>query len=260
MRTDTHAAFISSTDDLSSELVPPPTDDPGVCPRCRTWNDSDEPAAVECTNCSEVRELLGVAAVPLDVITLYRKPSAMREWLTGYKGRPERNEPFNADYVAHIRQLLRRYFHEHWQTLATSSGGIDAVTVVPSTDRLPPHPLDTILRSLNLPVPVLLALQRGTGELDFRCPSIDAYTPVRMSEPKRMLIVDDVYTTGARINSAAYALNAAGHTVAAALVVARRVNTDYNEKSRAFWETRQSTPFDWANPNILTRSTRRNLE
>lgn len=46
--------------------------------------------------------------------------------------------------------------------------------------------------------------------------------------PQRVVVVDDVYTTGAGINSAAVALAGGGHDVCGAFVTACRVNPDYH--------------------------------
>ena len=46
--------------------------------------------------------------------------------------------------------------------------------------------------------------------------------------PQRVVVVDDAYTTGAGINSAAVALAGGGHDVCGAFVTACRVNPDYH--------------------------------
>jgi orotate phosphoribosyltransferase len=68
---------------------------------------------------------------------------------------------------------------------------------------------------------------------------------VSAGELGRILLLDDVYTTGARINSASYAISHAGGVVAGALVLARRINTDYDARALALWERQQAQGFDW---------------
>jgi len=62
----------------------------------------------------------------------------------------------------------------------------------------------------------------------------------------RVILVDDVYTTGSRLNSAAAALTVAGHQISAGLVLARRINPAYNERAAALWQNASSAPFRWA--------------
>jgi orotate phosphoribosyltransferase len=60
-----------------------------------------------------------------------------------------------------------------------------------------------------------------------------------------VLLIDDLFVTGARMFSAASALVYAGHTVAASLVLARRVNRDWGE-CQQLWDRQASLPFSWA--------------
>src|SRR5213078_4874955 len=100
---------------------------------------------------------------------------------------------------------------------------LDLVCVVPSSERPPPHPLVQVLDAhvTHLASRREELLVRGHGKLGHRRPSIDAFVPTKDLTGKRVLLVDDVYTTGARAQSAAYTLERAGAHVQAVLVIAR---------------------------------------
>lgn len=203
------------------------------------------PAPVVCENCLEVREALDREPLALSVVSLYRKPSPLRDALTRYKGRDDEDDPFDLGCVEVVRAMLGRYLLDYGNSLVESSGGIDGIVVVPSTDRTPPHPLENLIDSLELELPRWPMLARGTGELGFRKPNRDGYQVVMDRQPSRILLVDDVYTTGSRLNSAASALARNGHETVAALVLARRINTDYAPEALQLWEAATAEPFDW---------------
>jgi len=155
-------------------------------------------------------------------------------------------------YREQVAALLGRLMLEHGAGLEASLGGFAAIVVVPSTDRPPPHPLITIARdTLEIDTPVRALLRRAGGDLGFRRASRNAYDVAEDSEPMRILLLDDVYTTGSRINSAAFALEQAGHTVAGALVLARRINTDYDDRAQALWDAQREIPFDWRTSPVI---------
>lgn len=233
---------------LLPELVEPPRPGPGVCSACRTWSDT---GLETCSNCGESLAALGAPALQLSVVTLYRKPSQLRDWLTGYKGSADGTEPADPDCVPPVRALAGRFLLEHGQALALRLGGLDGIVVVPSTDRVLPHPFSRVLASLDLDVPLLPWLVRGPGNLGFRRPVPDGYVASASAEPARVLIADDVYTTGARANSAGHALRAAGVTVAGVLILARRVNTVYDERAQTMWDRQSARPFDWSTSPAL---------
>jgi hypothetical protein len=228
------------------ELVAVPIDGQAEsCWRCRTWTNWE---TGECWNCNQNFQKLGVPAVPLDMISLYEKPSQLREWLTCYKGRVDESEPFIPEYVDVVKALIARYFYEHGDRILDRSP-IDVITVVPSSSRPAPHPLESVLDDLPLTVPVETLLSRGPGELGFNHPSQDGFLATDL-QPRRVLLVDDVETTGARINSAAYTLTNAGHTLAGAFVVARRINVGY-KGTPAFWEAQKSKGFTWSDGPLV---------
>lgn len=270
------AQIVDLSDRLNPDLTTPPAGGAGVCARCGTWTRVHEPADAEraasttdrtahtdgadhgalpsilCENCLEVRSALDREPLALSVISLYRRPSPLRDFLTRYKGRDDDEDPFDPACVQIVRSMLGRYLIDHGDSLVEMSGGIDAIAVVPSTDRTPPHPLEDLVDSLDLDLPRWPMLARGKGELGFRNPNRDGYQVVMAHEPARILLIDDVYTTGSRLNSAATALDRHGHEAVAALVLARRINTDYAAEARQLWAAATADPFDWqASPRTV---------
>ena len=204
-----------------------------------------------CSNCTLIEDVLSDAAITLDVVTLYRKPSPLRDWLTSYKGRLDGSDPHIPEYEHNIRALLGQFFDDHAQRLSSRGGGLDCLVVVPSTHRKPPHPLEKALASIDLPAPVSTMLVRGSGELDFNKPAPDGYELASPQAPKRVLLVDDVYTTGAHINSAAAALRRGGHIVTGAFVIARRIRTEFHPDAQALWDRQTAIGFAWARGPIV---------
>ncbi len=59
---------------------------------------------------------------------------------------------------------------------------------------------------------------------------------------KSILLIDDTFTTGARLQSAASALQLAGADVVAAVVIGRVINPEF---SGALWERVSKMPFSF---------------
>lgn len=260
------ATMYELSERLLPDLVAPLAGGPGLCPRCVSWIRVDalhdetgqdpagnrdagvggeETAEVLCENCVEVLQALRREPLSLSVISLYCKPSPLRDALTRYKGR-DTADPYDPLSEETVRAMLGRYLLEHGDRLDEVSGGVDGIVVVPSTTRDSlHHPLEALVDSLALDVPRWSILRRGPGEMSFRKPSLDGYRLISDQEPSRILLVDDVYTTGSRLNSASAALTHGGHQVAAALVLARRINPDHTEQAKQMWLQATSQPFTW---------------
>jgi hypothetical protein len=180
------------------------------------------------------------------VITLYAKPSDLRDWLTRYKGRPgDDDDPFDQSAYDRTKALLGRYLLGHAEELSGAIGDVDCLVIVPSGgDRQPPHPLERLIAELGLETPIVPLLTRGPGHLDFRQSSVDGFVTVDNRQAMRVLLVEDVFVTGARIFSAAKALLDGGHVVAGSLVLARRVYRDWGE-CQQLWDRQIAEKFAW---------------
>jgi hypothetical protein len=264
--------------DLSDCLIPElatPVSGRGICPRCSTWTHAsdtseaaDEPVADDrrfagdsrsaltalglCENCVEAQAALDREPLALSVISLYCKPSPLRDVLTRYKGRDDEDDPFDPRCVGIARSMLGRYLLEHGNRLLEVAAGIDGIVVVPSTQRPPPHPLEGLVDSLKLDLPRWPMLERGAGTMGFRQPNREGYRVIMSREPSRILLLDDVYTTGSRLNSAAAALSQENHKIVAALVLGRRINAGYAPEASKLWADATAEPFNWqASPKTV---------
>lgn len=228
---------------LEYALTPPPADAPDICPTCRSWR---PPGSALCDNCSDNAAVLG-ASVPVIPVSLYRKPSVFRDWLTRYKPNDEEDHP---EYAAVLGTILARWMDAHGSALHDWCGGFDTMCVVPSATRVPPHPLEAVIDKY---VPPLAhgrnrLLLRGEGDLGHRSPSPEGYVADASTRDHRVLLLDDVYTTGARAQSAAFALRAAGAVVPAVLVIGRRVNPEWRDEVDVIWQRQTAIPFRFEDP------------
>ena len=235
-------ALASLGDSLAPDCVSVPTQGPDVCPICRGHRDETESL---CNSCAVCHRSLG-SLRPVVPMSLYAKPSTMRDRLRGYKDSEDAStrRRLSRDVAA----LVERFFIQHGTSLAHSLGSWDAVCIVPSTDREPPHPL---VRALSDHAaggfgPLEQLLCRGPGEVAHRKPDRHAFEPTTEVAGRRVLLLDDVFTTGARSQSAAYALEEAGAAVLAIVVVARRINPDWRPEVAEWWKRQLAIPFSWS--------------
>lgn len=197
-------------------FVRPPLPGPDVCGVCRDWKAL---ASTQCDNCINNANLLGAPSVHVHALTLYSRASPIRDLLTGYK-----NPQCSSQRLAHkakIAQVLRTLLSQlHDQRLRWN-----AICIVPSTNTDRSHPLHVITnRSIDHRGLLIAPLQRGPIQLGHRRPHPDGYTTTARLDGRRVLILDDVYTTGARSQSAAHTLSHAGATITAIAVIGRRIN------------------------------------
>ncbi len=222
---------------VRQQLTPAAVFGSEVCAVCKSWR---EAATDLCNNCQEITGILG-RLWSVEVVSLYSKPSDLRDWLTQYKPNDEEDHP---EYAAMLQVFLDQYL----ETGALQRVWADYVVVVPSTRRSPPHPLTAVIAGVmaeRLPdSQIVECLQRTEEPLSHRLPNPRGFVATaemaRMRQGASVLIVDDVYTTGARAQSAAYVMDASGFDVRGVLVLGRRINPEFSPEARRLWETQRA--------------------
>jgi hypothetical protein len=210
-------------------LVRPGFADVPSCVICRGPLTREE-SAHHCETCDLAGSTLGILT-PVYPISLYCKPSALREVLTHYK--PGRDAPVAA-YGAILSDILRAFLDECSDGTWNVIGGWDSAVLVPSTRGQSPHALSTVARHAGLALDEDVIYSTGIPAVH-RCYEKNVFRAAATVRGGRILLLDDVYVTGARAQTAATVLCEAGAHVIGVLVLGRRVNPSYCPKSAEFW-------------------------
>jgi len=176
-----------------------------------------------CTSCRDVAIALGRPPVPVTPAALVTASSPLYRALRQYKsGTPA----VASRQSGRLASLLDRFVTRHLDCLAPD--GLDLCTVVPSPrdGRPPPHPLSLLLATSRRLPEVVDALVPGPFVIAHRRPSVDGYRASGAVSGMRVLLVDDLYTSGAHLQSAAVALTDAGARSVVATVLGRFVRTE----------------------------------
>ncbi len=206
-------------------LAPPPPG-PGICRTCYG------PAGAgfdRCWSCSVVGRALASAGElpPVVPISNFAHGTPLHRVLVTYKSGPDPIE--RALAAADLAQLIAGWLSVHGRCLSRAAGGgWDVIDVVPSTRRPGPvHPLTAALSGLPaLADRVAPLLGRGSATVGHLDPATGAFTAGRAARGTRVLLLDDVFTTGAHAFSAAAALRQAGAEVVAIVPVGRLVHAE----------------------------------
>jgi phosphoribosylpyrophosphate synthetase len=89
------------------------------------------------------------------------------------------------------------------------------------------HPLEQALQLLEWNQRIVTTLAPGPATIDHNNAADDGYEVIRQVRSTRFLLVDDTLTSGARLQSAASALQLEGAEVVAAVVIGRFVNPEF---------------------------------
>lgn len=226
-------------DKLTENLVPVPWEGQDICPMCHSWKFTSE---LICGNCLQVTTELTFPCPKIMPISLYRKPSLLRDWLKFYKPGAE---GFEQSYCSAIAAIFYFALVRQSRRLVQEVGGWDYLVVVPSTQPSESHPLEQQLKMVGLEEQLMRPLTRTEVPLGHRLMSDNGYAVADEVEGRRFLLVDDVYTTGARSQSAASALQLAGGVVVAIVVIGRRINVEYNKITEEVWHRQQRKEFSF---------------
>ena len=196
----------------------------GVCPRCLNLTN----AAGLCRACRATEHHLAALA-PISY-------SVGGEWLhhliAGYK---RDADPWVPDAVATLTRLCSDFVLAHETCLARAAAvpAFELVTTVPSADPLRDlhHPLRRIVGELVEPTRDRYErlLVRSDSLAIPRVFDPARFHPTRSLDGEAVLLIDDMWTSGASAESAAAALLAAGAQTVAMVVVARHLNRGWRE-------------------------------
>ena len=233
------------TDPHLTAWRPVPAAAPGVCPVCHS---GPPPGRRLCHSCALTTSQVSRPARLVVPVSLYRAPGPLWQVLGQYKdGPPAARGPLTVQVAA----ILGRFTARHLPCLAAGlGGGPDVVTSVPSTRgsaRPGPHPLQTAVTAVTGLARLHRVLLTPGSAVTGHNQAEDAIFRVTAAlAGERVLLIDDTFTTGARLQSAASALQLAGASAVAAVTVGRVIWPGRNENCRRIWEQASAARFSFS--------------
>jgi pyrimidine operon attenuation protein/uracil phosphoribosyltransferase len=239
---------VEITDPKISIFVPvAPATAEGVCEICHnaTVIGRNGTYYSKCWNCRSLPHGSVRTIVPISLV--HTSESQLYASLRDYKS----ESPYIADSVRAEHQLLlaatvQRFLRIHREHIEQAAGvSWDTIQIVPSTrPGRRKHPLAEVIRMTIFRDELAELLTHTDEPIGHNEPNSAAFAPVGRVHGRNVLIVDDTFTTGARVQSVAGALTSAGATVAAAVPIGRVIGTDRSEKE-AFWRAQRAIAFDF---------------
>jgi predicted amidophosphoribosyltransferase len=238
------ATFREYTDPYLSIYTRVPPVGPGVCEVC---HGAPNPGFARCWSCNQTMRQV---AQPLNLIvpiSLYQTPGQLWKVLRDYKdGRTQR---LRTRFTTQVAATIGRFLSSHWRCIAGERGQPwDLIVTVPSSSgRVGMHPLRRALQMLPPPYKdhEMDVLRPGTMPVRHNQADDDGFTVRGSLDGVRILVIDDTYTTGARLQSAASALRRAGGELVAGVVVGRVIRADDSPATRALWDTAKAIRFSF---------------
>jgi predicted amidophosphoribosyltransferase len=236
------------TDPHVRTYTPPPEAGEGVCRVCHSWTGTRRDGG-RYGVCSSCEETMRDVTRPLSLVvpfSLLVVGEQLYSVLLGYKSSP--SESARDRMRMQVAAMLGRYLRDHGSCIRRAAGREwEAITIVPSSSgRAGTHPLEIAVCMARAQRPMYRRLLEWTdAQIDHRGANEDAYRVVEDVQGRRVLLVDDTFTTGARVQSAASALALAGADVVGAVVLGRVVRPTYAPEARELWDERRALPFDF---------------
>lgn len=210
-----------------------------VCAVCRGARD---PGFARCYPCNQAFRRSGGLLADVVVPISYSPDNGQHYYqLKVYKS------PTSPNALAHFRLavLFTVFMGRHRQCLQRAAGGaFTHMAIVPSTRARPGvHPLRQIAELTNPGLPLVAGAANPTyGNvrefvLDrFHVPRLETMSP-------RVLLIEDLWVTGARVQAMAHALKKAGASTVVAVALGRQINHDH-APSRPVFEAARAQAFD----------------
>jgi hypothetical protein len=214
----------------------------GVCPSC---HGCPNPGYTRCWSCANVVSQVSRPCHVVVPISLYEIPSQLHHVMRHYK-----SGTYPADiqrrFTIQLAALIGHFLAEHGDCIERAAGGPwDIITSVPSSgQRAGEHPLTIAIGILpGFRDQYEQLLRKGCVEVGHNRASDEGFIVTRKLHGERVLLIDDTFTTGARAQSAASAINLAGGVVVAILAVGRVVNPHFSETVKEYWDRQRRQPF-----------------
>lgn len=231
------------TDPYINELTPPPPVGDGVCDIC---HGAPNPGYTRCYSCAQTMQQVTHPVRLVVPISLYTIPGQLHHVLRNYKD--GYTEAIRTELRPRVAALLWRFLTAHESCIVDAAGDEwTVITSVPSSGpREGDHPLE---RAITLARPLANQyrplLERSDGPLGHNQASDTGFAVTDDVDGVRVLLVDDTFTTGARLQSAASALNIAGAQVIAAVPIGRVIHPTYSARSQEIWDAARTEGFSF---------------
>ncbi|NUR86729.1 MAG: hypothetical protein HOY71_21810 [Nonomuraea sp.] len=221
---------------------------PGVCRICHTGADGAYALCPTCRVTTQGLHRHTEHVVPISLCVRDGDGSQLYAIIAR-----RRDPPGSVRRVPFLAATVARFHREHAACLARLAGGpFSLVTTVPSTRLDRPvevfHPMPRVvdmvgdLRPLHRPV-LMAGSALAAENLARRRSDERAFEVLGRVDGARVLLVDDLFVSGAHVQSAASALYLAGARAVVALVIARLVLPRADENTARVWARASAEPF-----------------
>lgn len=231
------ASIESLTDPLHESLIRVPLKwEDGICGTCHGAPSSRKFS--ECYSCYEATRGVTRPVPRVIPISLCPANGQLYRVLSTYKSCNRlRFQPV-------VAGLIGRFLKNHWDCVGREP---DLLAVVPSTtSRQGEHPLAAAIKMLHpLGQRLRPLLSVGRQSCGHNKPSDTGFEAAEDVAGKHVLLVDDLYTSGARLHSAASVLQLAGAHLPAAVVVGRYMNPREGDLGAEVLAQAWDHRFDW---------------
>jgi predicted amidophosphoribosyltransferase len=247
------ATFREYTEPYLSIYTPVPSAGPGVCDVC---HGAPNPGFDRCWSCSQTMRQVTQPLTLIVPISLYQTAGQLWKVLRDYKD--GRTSSQRTRFTLQVAATIGRFLSSHWRCIAGQRGHPwDLIVTVPSSSgRIGMHPLRRALQMLPPPYGDHEAdvLKPGAVQVRHNRAEDDGFTVRGSVDGVRILLIDDTYTTGARIQSAASVLRHAGGQLVAAVVVGRVIRVSDSPATQALWDAAKARRFSFEQCCLEQRS------
>ena len=179
-------------------------------------------------------------------VSMYEPMGQLHHVLRHYKDSP--SERVRNELTTRAAALLYRFLERHRGCIRDAAGeDWGLVTSIPSTGgRQGQHPLERVINLIpGVRDEYEAVLRPGPARADHNAASDDAFEVTSEVAGRAVLIVDDTFTSGARAQSAASALQLAGAPLVAMVPIGRYIRPEYNAEAQELWDDARAIPFSF---------------